>query len=127
MNLGPNGDTSVGLEPVEELSDPGEASGAARLAAQRGDERSNTDLGGETVGLGDDQGAAGIAVAGGNGTAIRVDAQSVGVDGSVIIGTLSIGNDVEVDELQVRVDGKGICVPKKSRNIMLKICSFHDN
>jgi len=36
--LGPDGDTSVGLEPVEVFCDPSKASGGARLAAQRGDE-----------------------------------------------------------------------------------------
>jgi len=110
-SLGPDGDSSVGLEPSKVLGDPGEGGGCAGFASQRGAEGDDADLGGEAVGLGDDQGAAGVAVAGGDGASVGVDAQLVGVDGagSVVVGALGVGDDVQVDELKVVADSTSGC------------------
>jgi hypothetical protein len=108
LSLWPDGDSSVGLEPGEVLGDPGESGGGAGLASQRRAEGDNANLGGETVSLGDDQGAARIAVAGGDGTSIGANAQLVGVDGgSVVVSALGVGDDVQVDEFQVVADSRG--------------------
>jgi len=78
VSLGSDGDSSVGLQPVQISGDPGEDLGCAGLAACRCAEGDDANLGGEAVGLGDDQGAAGVAVAGGVGAAVGVNAQHVG-------------------------------------------------
>jgi hypothetical protein len=111
LSLGPDGDSSVGLEPSKVLGDPGEGGGCAGLASQRGAEGDNADLGGETVSLGDDEGAAGIAVAGGDRSSVGVDAQLVGVDrdGSVVVSALGVSDDVQVDELHVGADSRCGC------------------
>jgi len=107
--LRPDGDSSVGLKPVEVLGDSGEGSGVAGLAAERRAEGDNADFGDLAVSLGDDQGAAGVSVAGGDGSSIGVHAQLVGVDDEVAVEVcaLSVGDDGEVDELHIGADGGG--------------------
>jgi hypothetical protein len=110
MSLGSDGDSSVGLEPVQISGDSGEDLGCAGLAACRCAEGDDADLSGKAVGLGDDQGAAGVAVAGGVGTAVGVNAQHVGGNaGSEVVGALRVGNDVQVSELEVVADYGEIC------------------
>jgi hypothetical protein len=96
-----DGDSSVGLEPVQISGDPGEDLGCAGLAACRCAEGDNSYLGGKAVGLGDDQGAAGVAVAGGVGTTVGVNAQHVGGNaGSKVLSALRVGNNAQVSELE---------------------------
>jgi len=110
-SLGPDGDSSVGLEPSKVLGDPGEGGGCAGFASQRGAEGDDADLGGEAVGLGDDQGAAGVAVAGGDDTAFGVAAQFVLVDDERAVDgqTVVMREDAQVDVLEVRVDAGRRC------------------
>jgi len=109
MGLGSDGDPSVGLEPVQIFGDPGEGGGGAELAACRGAEGDDADLGGEAVRLGDDQGATGVTVARGIGTAVGVDAHYVsGNEGSKYDGALRVGNNVHVGELEFVVDSTSI-------------------
>jgi hypothetical protein len=110
VSLGSDGDSSVGLEPVQISGDPGEDLRGAGLAACGGAEGDNSDLGGEAVGLGDDQGAAGVAVAGGVGSAVGVNAHHVSGDaGSKEAGALRVADDVEVGELEDVADSRFSC------------------
>ena len=111
VRLGPDGDSSVGLEPVKVLGDPGEGIGCAGFAACRGAKGDDADLGGEAVGLGDDQGAARVAVAGGDGASAGVDAQHVigNARWSIVFSALRVGNDVQVDKLEVVADSTSGC------------------
>jgi hypothetical protein len=107
--LRPDGDSGVGLEPVKVLGDASEGSRVARFAAKRRAEGDNADLGGFSVSLGDDQGAARVSVAGGDGTTVGVDAQLVGVDDEVTVvsSALGVADDGQIDELEVRADAAG--------------------
>jgi hypothetical protein len=101
VSLGSDSDSSVGLEPVQISGDSGEDLRGAGLAACTGAKGNDSDLGGEAVGLGDDQGAAGVAVAGGVGTAVGVNAQHVGGNaGSEVLSAFRVGNNAQVSELE---------------------------
>jgi hypothetical protein len=107
VSLGSDGNSSVGLEPVQIFGDPGKDCRGAEFAAFRATEGDNSNLGGEAVRLGDDQGAAGVAAAGGFGTAVGVDAHHVsGNAGSKYAGALRVGNNVHVGELEFVADSR---------------------
>jgi hypothetical protein len=106
-HLRPDGDTSLGLEPVKVFGDSGEGSRGARLAASGRAERHYTNFGCLAVGLSDDQGAARVAVAGSLRATVGINAD-LGVvdDRAVIVSALAVVDDGDVDELQFGADSR---------------------
>jgi len=103
-----DGNFSVGLDPGQELGDPGESGGPAGLAAEGGAEGDDADYGVLAVQLGDHQRAAGVAIAGARGAAGGVRADFGVVDGAdVEPAALFVGDHRQVNEFEFRADSRG--------------------
>jgi len=112
MHSRPNSDISLFLEPVEELADSGEDGGGARLAAIGSAKAkwNNANIGRLAVGLGDDKGAAIVAVADALWASFGVHADLGFVNvRAVEVSALLVVNDSDVDEHEFGVEVRGGC------------------